>query len=494
MSTFDADVIVVGCGPVGLMAALRCAQRGLVVIAIDRSEEIFPLPRALGMDEEIQALFATAGLGDQLRLHSTPLLGGEFVNANGERVVGVELPEGTVGPLGHPPVVTFDQPQVETFLRAAAIDAGVDMRLGLEAFSITDESAAGLESEAALDHGGVRLGVGDETSDDVLTARWVIAADGAKSTIRSLRNIAMVDQGFDQTWLVVDTTLLDPRLPLPTVARQICDPARICTFVPGPSRHRRWEFQLNEDETREQVLDESTIAQFLAPWGGPDQLVVDRAAVYRFHANVAETFRRGSVFLAGDAAHQMPPFNGQGMCTGMRDAENLSWKLAMVSAGKAGDGLLDTYDAERRPHATRQVAHSVDAGLLMLAIANDGPAALESGYGQQPFPKLEGDLFQRGHHLIGAVLPAPATEIQPLPSGWILLRGGSSRIGDNRCSSPPSFWSDIGASVIDVPVGAYPGLVDHGSTVIVRPDRYIAAVTGDLVATTSQIAQILTTR
>ncbi len=495
LAGFDADVIVVGCGPVGVMAALRCAQRGLRVIAIDRSVEVYPLPRALGMDDEIQDLFARAGLIDELRAHSVPLPGGEFVDASGRQVVGIELPEGTVGALGHPPVVAFDQPSVERFLRAAAIDAGVDMRLGLDAFAVDDLPPVDHGDGDAVP-GGVRVGIGNEEADSSLTARWLIAADGAKSTTRSLRGIAMVDQGFDQTWLVVDTTLLDPDLPLPVLARQVCDPARVCTLVPGPGRHRRWEFQLHDHERREDMLDEDVIAELLAPWGNRDQLQVTRSAVYRFHANVAETFRSGPVFLAGDAAHQMPPFNGQGMCTGMRDAENLSWKLAQVASGHGGEPLLDSYDAERRPHAAEQVAHSVDSGLLMQAIAHDGDAALETGYGQRPFPGLEGDLFVDDPPLIGTVLPAPRTTSPPLGDGWNLLRrqqqaGDSADGRDAQHRTLPRLWADIDATVVDVPADAFPGLVDDGLTVIVRPDRYVAAVCNDLGQATAALRPVI---
>ncbi|MEM7094285.1 MAG: FAD-dependent monooxygenase [Actinomycetota bacterium] len=465
MTAFDADVLVVGCGPVGVMTALRAAQRGLRVIAIDRSEEIYPLPRALGMDDEIQDLFIRAGLGAELRAHSAPLQGAEFLDATGERVVGVDLPDGSVGALGHPPVVTFDQPGLERALRRGAIDAGVDLRLGLDAYSIAD-----------LDD-GVRVGVGTSHDDSTLTARWLVAADGAKSTMRSLRQIAMVDQGFDQTWLVVDTTVLDPDLDLPRLARQYCDPARVCTFVPGPARHRRWEFQLRPDETRDDMLDETIIAELLAPWGTTTQLRIDRAAVYRFHATVAERFRDGPVFLAGDAAHQMPPFNGQGMCTGMRDAENLTWKFAAVNDGFASDPLLDTYDNERRPHATGQVEHSKDAGELMQAIACGDRAALDSGYGQRSFPKLSGPLFEPGHPCVGGMLPAAAVPLDPLPNGWLVLTSTSIDV--------PAL---LPAKPIVVPDGCFPGLVDAHHSVVVRPDRHIAAVTADLAQTTRRLA------
>ena len=278
MRGFDADVIVVGCGPVGVMVALRCAQRGLRVIALEKTLDVYPLPRAIGMDDEIQQVFESAGLIDPLRLHSTPMLGGEFVNANGERVVGIDLPEGTLGPLGYPVIVAFDQPGVERFLRTAALEAGVDLRLGVEAQRVESRPE------------GVGVEVVGRAGTEILSARWLVGADGAKSTIRSLRDIDMIDQGFDQTWLVVDTTLLDPTLPLPTLARQICDPARICTFVPGHGTRRRWEFRLQAGETREQALQDDFLTKLLLPWGSPDQLQIDRAAVYRFHATLADRF------------------------------------------------------------------------------------------------------------------------------------------------------------------------------------------------------------
>ena len=477
MSTaFDADVLVVGCGPVGIMAALRCAQRGLRVVAVDRSLEIYPLPRAIGMDDEVQDLIARAGLIDEFRTYSSPMAGGELTDGDGNRVVGIELPDGTLGALGYPPIVTFNQPALEGNLRRAAAAAGVDIRLGLDVFAVAD-----------IDHNGqqgVRVEIGANDSDSAITARWLIAADGAKSTVRSLRGLTMIDQGFDQTWLVVDTELLDPDLPLPRIARQQCGADRVCTLVPGPGAHRRWEFQLRPDEQRDDVLEPQAISEFLAPWGTMEQLRVTRAALYRFHAVIADRFRDGPVFLAGDAAHQMPPFNGQGMCSGMRDAENLSWKLAAVANGLADDRLLDTYDEERRPHAAEQVAHSVDSGLLMQAIAHDGEAALESGYGQRPFPQLDGDMFVNGPGRVGSVLPAPPAGLSIPDDGWRLIHVGGA-------PDVPTMWTELGAAAVQIADGVFPGLAAAGETVIVRPDRYIAAITSNLARDTEQIAAAL---
>lgn len=347
------------------MAGLRCAQLGMSVIAVDKDVEVYPLPRAIGLDAEGQRLMDTVGLGDLLRSCSTAMPGAEFVNAAGERVVGFDLPEGFVTALGYPPMVAFDQPALEAGMRAAAIVAGVELRLGTEATELETSSA------------GVTL----ETSGATIQARWLLGADGAASWVRKARAIGLDDQGFDQPWLVVDTTLLDPDLSLPPLLQQICDPERVVTFVHGHDTRRRWEFQMRAGETREHMLAPETVPRLLSRWGTADQLQVDRKAVYRFHGLVAERFRDGPVFLVGDAAHQMPPFNGQGMMSGLRDADNLAWKLALVHRGLAGEALLGTYDTERRPHAVATVAHSCDAGRLIDDIAAGVDVSPESGYG-----------------------------------------------------------------------------------------------------------------
>ena len=466
----ETDVVVVGCGPVGVMAALRCAQRGLRVVAIDRTTDIYPLPRAIGMDEETQDLFARAGLLAELASCSTPLLGADFVDATGVRVVGMEIPAGTVGALGHPPTRMFDQPSLERHLRTAAVAAGVDLRLGTEV----------VEIDPTTDR--VRVALTDGSS---IVCRWAIGADGASSTVRRLLDVRLLDLEFDQTWLVVDTTLLDLELPLPRGARQHCDPARVVTFVPGHDRRRRWEFQLKEHESREQAVEPDFVRSLLDEWGTPDQLQVDRVAAYRFHGVVAETFRRGPVFLAGDAAHQMPPFNGHGMCSGLRDAENLAWKLATVAAGQAGEALLDTYDSERRPHATSQVAQSVDAGKLIDAIAYGGERALESGYGRRKDPKIEHGAIVPGHRLVGRPAPRPRGDAAIDTTGWTVL------LGSDVTAPLPTLWQQLGAAVLRLE----PEALDHvgpDEVLLVRPDRIVAAGGFDLTAAADQLAPLFT--
>ena len=468
----DADLVVVGCGPVGVMAALRARQHGLSVIALDRAVEVYPLPRAIGMDDEIQRLFATAGLLDGLRDCSTPMGGAEFLDRHGSRVIGIELPDGHVGANGHPPVVAFDQPRLERLLRAAAIDAGADLRLGAEVIAID----------------GTTLTLADGST---LTGRWIVGCDGARSTIRRLLGVELVDQGFDEQWTVVDTTLLDPELPLSRLATQHCDPARVITYVPGHADRRRWEFQFLPGDTPDEMADPERIAALLSPWGTPEQLRVDRIAVYRFHATVAQTLRRGDVFLAGDSAHQMPPFNGQGMCSGMRDVDNLVWKLGAVAAGHAHDRLLDTYDTERRPHASGQVEHAVDAGRLINAIAEGGADEFEAGYGGgRPFPHLESGFRSGAARAVGRPFPQPVDEgggfDRRLGPGFALVTTADTHLPPDTLAA----WEGIGTRRVDADPDHFPGLVEPDTVVVVRPDRYVAAVTDDLVGTTAELASL----
>jgi 3-(3-hydroxy-phenyl)propionate hydroxylase len=186
-------------------------------------------------------------------------------------------------------------------------------------------------------------------SGRTISARYVIGCDGATSAVRRLAGLEYEDLGFDQDWLVADLIVGERALErLPKLSIQYCEPARPSTYLIGVGSHRRWELMLNENE-------EPDAWQLLARWLKPSDAQLWRAASYRFHALVARQWRRGRVFLAGDAAHQQPPFTGQGMCQGIRDAANLTWKLHYVLSGKAGERLLDTYESERSQHVRRLI-------------------------------------------------------------------------------------------------------------------------------------------
>jgi 3-(3-hydroxy-phenyl)propionate hydroxylase len=456
------DVVVVGGGPVGVTTALLLAGRGFSVRVLERTREVYDLPRAIVMDDEIQRVFQGAGLTDQLREITTPMRGAEFVRADGERIMGFELPPGAASPLGHPPSTTYYQPELETMLRRAARDAGVELRLGVEVTAVAPTAD------------GVTV-TGD---DDRQECRWLIAADGAASPIRKQLGIAFIDHGFDQDWLVLDVRL---RRPVPTLSpfvQQICDPVRPVTYVPGHADYRRWEFQLQPGDVRADMTTERRVWELLEPWIGPDDAELVRAVVYRFHATVAAAMRSGPVFLAGDAAHQMPPFLGQGLCSGIRDAANLAWKLRLVADGTATDGLLDTYGAERLPHAAGVVAHAVDTGKLIDELSGRTPAStgLDAAYGGgRPFPTLEHGIRVGAHPAVGRQLPQPDVEGRRLDE---LLGAGFAIVADEGHPGPIPTGRLLGglAVAVTVPSSTLPTVLVPGAAAVVRPDRYVAAI------------------
>ena len=237
--------------------------------------------------------------------------------------------------------MVFTQPPVEAVLRARAAEhPSVTVELGLEAFALT-QTAQQVTLQLRSDDGQVRA----------VTASYVIACDGASSPIRQLLDLKLEDLGFDEPWMVVDVRVNEASLSkLPQTAAQYCDPARPTTFIVGPGNHRRWEIMLLPDENPLELESETNVWRLLSPWLTPQDGELWRASSYRFHALVAAQWRKGRVFLAGDAAHQQPPFIGQGMCQGIRDVSNLAWKLEAVLAGQADDSLLDTYAEERGRH------------------------------------------------------------------------------------------------------------------------------------------------
>lgn len=475
------DVLVVGGGPVGVTTALLLARRGFSVRVLERATEIYDLPRAIVMDDEIQRVFQNADLITELLAITTPLRGAEFVTTTGERIVGVELPADANWALGHHPNITYYQPELERFLRAGADRVGVDLQLGVEVIDISQ------------DPDSVTVAVrGPDGTVSEEAARWLVAADGASSSIRKSLGIAFIDQGYDQDWLVLDVRLTRSVSTLPTLVQQICDPDRPTTFVVGHGAYRRWEFQLQPGETREEMVAPARVWELLRPWLTPDDAELVRAVVYRFHATVAERMRERRIFIAGDAAHQMPPFLGQGLCSGIRDAANLAWKLELVDSGAADDRLLDTYGAERMPHAAGVVAHAVDTGKLIDELSGREPneTGLDAGYGGgRPFPHLEHGLLHGDHPAVGHQLPQPDLDGTPLDE--MLGSTFALIVGDRSIAeSVIDQWGEL-ARVVVVPSGTLPLILPDGGAVIVRPDRYVAAVAHDAEELASATVSLL---
>jgi 3-(3-hydroxy-phenyl)propionate hydroxylase len=378
----DADVLIAGLGPVGGVLAGLLALRGLRVIAVEREQEAYRLPRAAHFDHEIMRVFQELGIAEAVAADARVVNAYEFHNATGEILVRYDL-AGLRTVSGWPPSYLFHQPTMEQALRERLVGmADVDMRTGWQLADIIYNDDAGVTALVS-DAAGVR---------QKITARFVVGADGAASAVRQALGIGLEDFGFEKSWLVIDTIVRDEGR-LPQNAIQICDPTRPITVMPMSPNRRRWEFMLRDGETAAAMLDDVRLTDLLRSqidgMIDPADITIVRKAVYVFHGLVATSWRARSVLLAGDAAHQMPPFMGQGMCSGIRDAANLAWKLAMVCRGEAAPALLDSYEAERAPHVRAIIGASI--GMGQLVCMNDPEAVRERDAGMLALRARDGD-------------------------------------------------------------------------------------------------------
>lgn len=363
MSSEDvADVIVVGAGPVGSMAALLADRLGLSVVLVDASTEVYPKPRAIHFDADIMRIFQFAGLADELEPRVRATSGALHLGEDGEPIRDFRV-VATEGDLGWKPHYMFYQPEVDRMLRRRAEDApGIHTAFGWSCRSIAELD----------DHVVVELG--NESGEvRIERARYVIAADGSTSTIRKSLGIELTDYGFDEPWIVIDADADSDELG-PDYSIMYCDPQRPATYVPGPRTHRRWEFMVLPGEDSSTLAEPEvalSLIRQVTPWYDDGRLIISRAAVYRFHALVADRWRQGRILLAGDAAHQTPPFYGQGMCHGMRDVRNLAWKLRAVLRDGVPDELLDSYQVEREPHVRAIIEQSVANGRYICVLDVD---------------------------------------------------------------------------------------------------------------------------
>ncbi|MDM0116673.1 bifunctional 3-(3-hydroxy-phenyl)propionate/3-hydroxycinnamic acid hydroxylase [Variovorax sp. J22R133] len=345
----DTDILLVGLGPVGAALANLLGRYGVRVLAIDKATAIFEKPRAIALDNEALRILQLAGVREgefetvaiphvQYR---SPLFG-RFARINTAGIID-----------GHPALVTFYQPELERVLRGKLAQyPGVEVRLGSALAAFADD---GRFIQARLEDAA-----GNETH---VRARYLVGTDGANSLVRRTLGLDFEGRSFHQDWLIVDA--LDVPDPIDHV-EFTCDPRRPSPRMVAPGGRQRWEFMLRPGERPEEMERPESVRQLLAPWCDSQRIRIERTAVYRFHAREAKRFSRGRCFLAGDAAHITPPFAGQGLVAGLRDAANLAWKLAWVLQGRANEGVLDSYDTERRPHARKIIRLARTLGAIVM--------------------------------------------------------------------------------------------------------------------------------
>lgn len=348
-----ADVAIVGYGPVGRLLALLLGRSGKRVVVVERQPQVYPLPRAVHFDDEIARLFASVGAAPDTLPDAVGPYDDFYEWRAADRQPLLRLDWRGLGPSGWHVSNFFYQPGLEAILDAKVqARESVEIVRGWKAVAYEETSdAVALQLQSSTDE------------RRTVTARYVVGADGANSLVRSWIGSTVTDLGYFHDWLVIDLLLTDDgSFDFTPPAWQLCDPSRPTTLVPGGPGRRRFEFMRLPSETVEHLNSEETAWQLLKPWNvTPENSTLERHTVYTFQARWCDTWRRGRLLLAGDSAHLMPPFAGQGMCSGLRDAANLAWKLDLVLDGRADDTILDTYGPERAEH----VRHFINASMQL---------------------------------------------------------------------------------------------------------------------------------
>ena len=487
----DCEVLICGLGPVGQLLALLLGQAGVSVLAIDQASEPYELPRAAVVDDEILRIFQAAGVDRQVLADSQVQEEVSFVTTSGRPLCLLQPVEGSHG---HPPLVSIHQPSIERTLIAALADQRTVRASWGRCLERFDQDPDGVEALVRS---------GEDGSTETVRARWAVGCDGGASRVRQLLGIEFGGSTFRQRWLVVDVRV-DRPLAKVRHPHFFGDWRRPIVSLPmSPGRHR-WEWMLHPGEDPEPFLDPDSLRERIDSWLEGETATVERAVVYTFQARTAARWREGRVLLAGDAAHLMPPFAGQGFSSGARDAANLAWKLEAVLAG-APEGLLDTYEEERRPHveamrrlavtlgsfvqtADRRVARVRDAFLGALertAIASWARARIKPlpAYGAGAFAECPHSVvFKRG---VGAQFPQPLVRVG---GDEVLLDAAAGR-GWCALSADADAAEALAADGLRVlllgrdledsegTIGEW--LTRFGASwVILRPDRFVFAVGG----------------
>lgn len=507
-------VLIVGAGPTGLTCAILLARRGIRSLVVERHPEVYPLPRAVHLDDEVLRILQQAGVADAFTAISRPALGMRLLDGRMSTIAEFRR-DRPLGLHGWPQANLFDQPDLELLLReglARHPEAELLSEAEVEHIDPGDATHPARVRIRHLADGGVRT----------VAAQVVLGCDGANSLVRQTIGTPLRDLGFEEQWLVVDVRCTAD-LDVWDGVDQVCDPRRAATFMRiGPDRYR-WEFRMHPGETIDDLTTPSALARLLTPWTGDvpaDELQFVRNVAYTFKARVANRWRNGRLFLLGDAAHLTPPFIGQGMGAGLRDAANLSWKLAAVNADPTGhDAFLDTYESERKPHATRMIRLAVTTGWAMTG-GQDRAAALRRHLLSAAFrlpmvaTRLTESLTIR---LRSGPLVIPRGPVRPglsgttLPQPLVTIDGTDHRLDDligtgytlvTRTPPPQSFTRiaehlnativHAGSHTIEIirPDGRRRTAADttlhtwlrHGraTTALIRPDRIVLAASHDL--------------
>lgn len=490
------DVVIVGYGPTGMMSAVKLGRAGLKVAVIERYKTLYTLPRVGIVHDDVLRMFQELGIAENIKPATHFLPKYELVNKGKILLSNAVQPVATHG---WPEFISIYQPAFEAELdRLVRAIPNVDLQQGCRVIGLAQD--ADKVSVTVEEENGARRTV---------EGRYLIGSDGGNSFVRPALGVDYEFLGFDQDWLVIDAKAKKPPRPEIPLLQQFCEPEQPGMTMQMGAHHRRWSFMIFPDETIDEAMKPENVWRRLnRPEGGtPDEFELVRVASYKFTSQLARQWRVGRAFLAGDAAHLMPPFLAQGMCSGFRDAHNLSWKLAMVVRGLAADSLLDTYEAERSPNARATIIESARVGQNVIerdpvkAAERDArllamQAELERANGQKALIAFrvvgfsEGLVAQSSDKVRAAGDVFPQARVRNGKEGHFddIAGGGFlilARNADPSSALSPedmAFWRSIGGNIVRFgnggltdAEGRYTQLMDeYGCDVIVkRADYYI---------------------
>jgi len=500
METPLFDVAIVGAGPTGTLLANLLGQSGVRVALLDRDPTVSELPRAVHFDGECMRIFQNAGLADRIaQLARIAPHGTRFMTPEGQTLL---IRRGFEGNGLHGWAVNwfFHQPDLERVLRR-----------GLVRFPNVTLKVSHNVTEIEIGPDNALLRGTDLVSGRPfnLRARFVVAADGGRSLGRKALDCNMEDLGLHQPWLVVDV-LVDPNSPrvqvMPQYTIQMCDPQRPMTMIYVGGNRRRWEIMVMPGDDPARMTEPAFFWPLLSRWIGPKDATLERSALYTFHSLIAHGWRRGPLLLAGDACHMTPPFLGQGMCAGLRDAANLAWKLALVVKGRADAALLDSYESERLPHVTAFIELAVRLGNIIQttdsAVAAERDRSFTSGNPeifQFPDPALGPGVSDQASPFAGKLFPQPrladGTRLDDLCGGRFAVIGAPALL-DGVDAEARAVWARLGTAVVADSSGEVAAALANFTAlaVLLRPDGYIFGTARDaaqLSAITRRLTELL---